>query len=66
MVKKETTIPKVSDTLVKIGRELLESNPTHDTIYMASDGTGFFEQTDASNHAATLKDKTVTPVERVR
>lgn len=56
--------PKVSDTLVKIGKSILKSNPAMSVVYMASDGRGFYEKNDADNHAHTLKNKTVTPVKK--
>lgn len=56
--------PKVSDTLVKIGKSILKGNPAMSVVYMASDGRGFYEKNDADNHAHTLKNKTVTPVKK--
>lgn len=56
--------PKVSDTLVKIGKSILKGNPAMSVVYMASDGRGFYEKNDADNHARTLKNKAVTPVKK--
>lgn len=55
---------KVSDTVVNIGKSLLNSNPQMSIVYMTADGRGFYEKNDADNHAATLKNKDVTPVKK--
>lgn len=62
--EKTTTTPKVSDAVIKIGQELLKSYPDMKVIHMTADGRGFFRIEDAAAHAATLKNKTVTPIER--
>ena len=53
---------KIAGSLVRVGRDLLKSHPGRQTIYMTTDGSGFFARNDAENHARTLADKTVTPV----
>lgn len=55
---------KVSDTVVNIGKSLLNSNPQMSVVYMTADGRGFYEKNDADNHAATLTNKDVTPVKK--
>lgn len=60
----KTEEPKVSDTVVKIGKSLLKNNPAMPVVYMTSDGRGFYELDDADNHAKTLNDKAVTPVKK--
>lgn len=60
----KTEEPKVSDTVVKIGKSLLKNNPAMSVVYMTSDGRGFYEKNDADNHAKTLNDKAVTPVKK--
>jgi hypothetical protein len=42
--------------------EIFETNPALKKAYITSDGTPFYQETDAKNHAKTLKDKTVEPV----
>lgn len=58
------TDPKVSDAVRKVGKALLESNPDMSVVYMTADGRGFYERTDAENHARTLNNEAVTPVKR--
>nr|DAL75145.1 MAG TPA: hypothetical protein [Caudoviricetes sp.] len=53
-----------SDGLTKKGRQILEEYPAADVVYMTSNGFGFFREQDARNHAATLRNKTVTIVKR--
>ena len=53
-----------SDGLTKKGRQILKEYPAADVVYMTSNGFGFFREQDARNHAATLRDKTVTIVKR--
>jgi uncharacterized protein (DUF927 family) len=42
--------------------EIFETNPGLKKCYITSDGTPFYQENDAKNHAKTLKDKTVEPV----
>lgn len=42
--------------------EIFKTNPDLKKAYITSDGTPFYQETDAKNHAKTLKDKTVEPV----
>lgn len=42
--------------------KIFETNPDLKKAYITSDGTPFYQETDAKNHAKTLKDKTVEPV----
>ncbi|MDR2131016.1 MAG: hypothetical protein LBP56_07640 [Odoribacteraceae bacterium] len=53
-----------ASTVVKIGKGILRGNPAMTAVYMTADGSGFYEESDARNHAATLKDGTVTEVKR--
>lgn len=55
---------KVVDAVVSIGKKLLKSHPSKSVIFMTSDGQGFFAENDAFNHATTLKNKVVTPVNK--
>lgn len=42
--------------------KIFETNPNLKKAYITSDGTPFYQETDAKNHAKTLEDKTVEPV----
>ena len=42
--------------------EIFKTNPDLKKAYITSDGTPFYQETDAKNHAKTLEDKTVEPV----
>lgn len=42
--------------------KIFESNPDLKKAYITSDGTPFYQENDAKNHAKSLKDKTVEPV----
>lgn len=42
--------------------KIFETNPNLKKAYITSDGTPFYQETDAKNHAKTLEDKTVKPV----
>ncbi len=53
-----------SDGLTAKGRQILEEYPAAEAVYMTSNGFGFFREQDARNHAATLRDKTLTIVKR--
>lgn len=61
---KKTAEPKVSDAVVKIGKNLLKNNPDMSVVYMTADGRGFYEKNDAELHARTLNNKAVTPVKK--
>lgn len=50
--------------LEKEGEQILAEYPDAQVVYMTSNGFGFFRETDARNHAATLRDKTITNVKR--
>lgn len=41
---------------------IFESNPNLKKAFITSDGTPFYQEHDANNHAKTLKDKSVEPV----
>jgi hypothetical protein len=41
---------------------IFESNPDLKKAYITADGTPFYQETDAKNHAKTLKDKSVETV----
>lgn len=58
--------PKVGSKtrLEKEGERILAEYPDAQVVYMTSNGFGFFRETDALNHAATLRDKTITNVKR--
>lgn len=55
---------EVDPALEKQGLEILAAYPDATEVYMTSNGFGFFRETDARNHAATLRNKTVTTVKR--
>lgn len=55
---------KIKNRLAKDGEQILAEYPEAREVYMTSNGFGFFRETDARNHAATLKDKTVTTIKR--
>lgn len=42
--------------------KIFETQPDLKKAYITSDGTPFYQETDAKNHAKTLKDKSVEPV----
>ena len=42
--------------------KIFESNPQLKKVYVTSDGTPFYQENDAKNHAKTLEDKTVEPL----
>lgn len=42
--------------------EIFKSNPQLKKVYVTSDDTAFYQETDAKNHAKTLDDKTVEPI----
>ena len=42
--------------------KIFQSNPNLKKAFITSDGTPFYQENDAKNHAKTLKDKTVEPV----
>ncbi|MFE3868700.1 hypothetical protein ACFX5E_11525 [Flavobacterium sp. LS2P90] len=42
--------------------KIFETNPDLKKAYITSDGTPFYQETDAKNHAKTLKDKSVEPI----
>lgn len=56
--------PKVSDAVVKIGKNLLRNNPEMSVVYMTADGRGFYEKNDAELHARILNNKAVTSVKK--
>lgn len=41
---------------------IFESNPNLKKAFITSDGTPFYQENDAKNHAKTLEDKSVEPV----
>lgn len=43
---------------------ILAAYPDAPVVYMTSDGFGFFRESEARNHAATLRDKAVITVKR--
>lgn len=61
---KKAAEPKVSDAVVKIGKNLLKNNPDMSVVYMTADGRGFYEKNDAELHARNLNNKAVTPVKK--
>ena len=42
--------------------EIFKSNPQLKKVFVTSDDTAFYQETDAKNHAKTLEDKTVEPI----
>lgn len=59
-------VPKVRSKTPqeKEGEEILTQYPDAHVVFVTSNGFGFFRETDARNHAATLQDKTITIVKR--
>lgn len=45
-------------------KQVFEDNPSLDLCYKTSDGTHFFLESDATNHAKNLKDKAVIKLTR--
>ncbi len=45
-----------------MSHEIFETNPNLEKVHVTSDNTAFYQETDAKNHAKTLKDKTVETV----
>lgn len=45
-----------------MSKEVFEQNPNLKKVYCTSDGTPFYQENDAKNHAKTLKDKSVETV----
>ena len=58
--------PKVGSKtrLEKEGEQILAEYPDAPEVFMTANGFGFFREADARNHAATLRDKTITNVKR--
>lgn len=50
--------------LVAKGRKILAAHPDQSMIWITADGFGFLRETDALNHAADKKDKTILTVTR--
>lgn len=48
----------------RAGEEILAQYPDEPKVYVTSNGFGFFRESEARNHAATLQDKTVITVKR--
>ena len=46
------------------GKRILAEYPDAPEVFMTANGFGFFREADARNHAATLRDKTITNVKR--
>lgn len=42
--------------------EIFKANPHLKKVFVTSDDTAFYQETDAKNHAKTLEDKTVEPL----
>lgn len=45
-----------------MSQEIFKTNPDLKRAYITSDGTPFYQENDAKNHAKTLKDKSVEPI----
>jgi len=45
-----------------MSKEVFEQHPDLEKVYCTSDGTPFYQENDAKNHAKTLKDKSVEAV----
>ncbi len=45
-----------------MAKQVFRSHPDKQTVYVASDGTAFFNRCDAVNYGRTLKDTTVVEV----
>lgn len=45
-----------------MSKEIFEQHPNLEKVYCTADGTPFYQENDAKNHAKTLKDKSVETV----
>ncbi|MDO3641974.1 hypothetical protein [Mucilaginibacter sp. L3T2-6] len=45
-------------------KEIFANHSAHDTVHFTSDGQPFFKHHDAWNHSHSLKDKTITRIEK--
>jgi len=61
---KEATEAKPSEAILKRAAEILNSYPKIKAVSFASDGTPFFKESDAANHALRLKDTRIVTVKR--
>lgn len=53
----------IRDTAAQaVAKQVFRSHPDKQTVYVASDGTAFFNRCDAVNYGRTLKDTTVVEV----
>jgi len=50
--------------LAVIAADIFKANPNLETYHETSDGEAFFNDSDARNHAKTLKDRTVKEVKK--
>lgn len=63
---RKTAAPKTGNKTPqqRAGEEILAQYPDEPKVYVTSNGFGFFRESEARNHAATLQDKTVITVKR--
>ena len=59
-----TTESGVGSRLKAEAGRILAAYPDAPVVYMTSNGFGFFRESEARNHAATLRDKAVITVKR--
>ena len=63
MAKNGTTPPAATSAEVtEKANKIFENYPDKTEVYFTSDGLAFFQECDAQNHAAGLKDKKVEKV----
>lgn len=65
--KKENRTAKESRTENRLAAEakrIFAAYPDASVVYMTSNGFGFFKESEARNHANTLRDTTVTTIKR--
>lgn len=60
---KETKQPKTTNALESVGKAAIKEHGCAQ-VFVTSDGVAFFQECDAKNHAANLKNKSITTVKK--
>ena len=55
---------KVDGKTEKIAKSIFSEHPEEDTVYITSDGFGYFNEHDARNHARTLPNDEIVTITR--
>ncbi|MEG1540054.1 MAG: hypothetical protein RR383_08950 [Muribaculaceae bacterium] len=55
---------KVSNAVIKVGKQILKSHPDIDVVYMTTDGMAFFASDDAANHSRAIYGGEIITVKR--